>query len=37
LKYEIYKEDVLSHFTRRKEFENIIEHENIDYENVEII
>lgn len=37
LKYEINKEDVLSYFTRRKEFEIIIDFENIDFENVEII
>lgn len=37
LKNEIYKENVLSHFTRRKKFENIIDYENVNFENYEII
>ncbi len=37
MKYEINKEDVLSYFTRRKEFEIIIDYERIDFKNVEII
>jgi hypothetical protein len=37
LKYEISKDEILSYFTRRKEFEIIVNFENIEIENVETI